>query len=294
MRHLIVVLIGLLVFASCSRPLARFSLTPGERVAPVSVQFENKSEKADRYEWDFGDGNTSGDANPTHRYVHSGNYTVKLKAYKGKTMTVREERVQILPPNECLVEIQTSMGNMLVKLFDETPKHRDNFLKLAEQGFYDDLLFHRVIEGFMIQGGDPKSKGASPSEALGMGGPGYQIDAEMKPEFVHIKGSLAAARTSDAVNPERQSSGSQFYVVQGRKVTEEMLNTIEAQKGKRYSKEQREAYTQHGGTPFLDHDYTVFGKVIQGLDVIDKIAAVETGRSDRPVKDVSFKVVVIK
>jgi len=283
-----------MIFTACSRPVTRFSVENIERIAPVNIKFENNSENADRYLWDFGDGNTSTDPSPEHRYLHSGNYTVKLKSYKGNKMTSKEETIQIKPPTACLVEIQTEFGNMLVKLFDETPKHRDNFLKLAEQGFYDDLLFHRVIEGFMVQGGDPVSRDAEPGTALGMGGPGYTIDAEMRDELVHVKGSLAAARTSDNVNPERKSSGSQFYIVQGRGISSDMLDTFEAQKGKRYNKQQREEYLKHGGTPFLDYDYTVFGRVIEGLSVIDKIAGVETGRSDRPVKNVKFKVVVIK
>lgn len=294
MRKILFYSMCLAVFAACSRPISKFSVAPGERKAPVVVKFTNESEKADRYEWEFGDGGTSSEAEPEHRYTQSGNYIVKLKAFKGTKMTTKEERIQIQPPTECLVEIQTEMGNMLVKLFDETPKHRDNFLKLAEQGFYDGLLFHRVIEGFMVQGGDPLSKNAEQGAMLGTGGPGYVVDAEIKDEHVHIKGSLAAARTSDNVNPERKSSGSQFYIVQGRPTTNEMLDTFEAQKGKRYSREQREAYVEYGGTPFLDYDYTVFGRVVQGLDVIDKIADVETGRSDRPVNDVSFKVIVIK
>jgi len=294
MNRILFFLFGLILFSACSRPVTRFSFDTTERVAPVNIKFTNNSENADRYEWDFGDGNTSTAAAPEHRYIHSGNYIVKLKAYKGNKMTSKEETVQIKPPTACLVEVQTAFGNMLIKLFDETPKHRDNFLKLAEQGFFDDLLFHRVIEGFMIQGGDPMSRGAEAGAPLGSGGPGYTVDAEMRDELVHIKGSLAAARTSDNVNPERKSSGSQFYIVQGRSVTSDMLDTFEAQKGKRYNKQQREDYTTHGGTPFLDYDYTVFGRVIEGLDVIDKIAAVETGRSDRPVKDVKFKIVVIK
>jgi cyclophilin family peptidyl-prolyl cis-trans isomerase len=282
------------LFASCARPIARFTIEDKERVAPVTIQFSNQSEKAESYEWDFGDGNSSTESEPTHRYLMSGNYSVKLKATKGNRTTVKEQIIQVKPPVDCLVEIQTNFGNMLVKLYDETPKHRDNFIKLAEQGYFNDLLFHRVIEGFMIQGGDPNSRGAEKGVPLGMGGPGYTVDAEFKDGLVHVKGALAAARTGDDVNPEKRSSGSQFYIVQGRKVTNDMLDTFEAQKGRRYNRDQRQAYEEMGGTPFLDYEYTVFGRVIDGLDVIDKIAATATGRADRPLEDVSFKVVVIK
>jgi peptidyl-prolyl cis-trans isomerase B (cyclophilin B) len=183
---------------------------------------------------------------------------------------------------------------MTVWLYDATPKHRDNFLKLAEQGYFDDLLFHRVINGFMIQGGDPNSRNAKPNQQLGSGGPGYTIPAEFVDSLVHKKGALAAARTGDQVNPEKKSSGSQFYIVQGRAVTADELDMIESRKGFRYSKEQRDTYMAAGGTPFLDRDYTVFGEVIEGLDVIDKIASVATLPGDRPKVDVRMKIKPVK
>ena len=197
-------------------------------------------------------------------------------------------------PKNCLVEIKTSMGNMLIELYDETPKHRDNFFKLAEEGFYDDLLFHRVIDGFMIQGGDPNSRNARPGQPLGSGGPGYQIPAEFNESFVHTKGSLAAARQGDQVNPERKSSGSQFYIVQGKKLTDQELAMMERRTGLSYTEEQKEAYKNLGGTPFLDGQYTVFGRVIEGMDVIDKIAAVAKNPGDRPAEDIKMKIEPIK
>jgi peptidyl-prolyl cis-trans isomerase B (cyclophilin B) len=186
------------------------------------------------------------------------------------------------------VLIETDYGNMKVRLYDETPQHRDNFLKLVNEKYYDDLLFHRVINGFMIQGGDPNSRNAAPETRLGMGGPGYTIPAEIgKP---HFKGALAAARTS---NPQKASSGSQFYIVQGQAVTEEQLNALAQQKGMTYTAEQRNRYKEVGGTPQLDNEYTVFGEVFEGLEVIDKIAAVQTGQGDRPVKDVKMKIKLV-
>ena len=192
------------------------------------------------------------------------------------------------------IEITTSKGTMLVELFDDTPLHRDNFLKLVETGFYDDLLFHRVISGFMIQGGDPNSRGAAPGERLGVGGPGYTLEAEIDSTHAHIKGALSAARQGDQVNPEKRSSGSQFYLVQGATYEPGKLAKFESQIQNnhpdfRYSESQIAAYATTGGTPHLDMEYTVFGQVIQGLDVIDSIAAVRTARGDRPLEDVTMR-----
>lgn len=187
-----------------------------------------------------------------------------------------------------VVTIETNMGTMKVKLYDSTPGHKENFLKLVDQGFYNELLFHRVINGFMIQGGDPESKGAPQEKALGMGGPGYTIPAEIGP--LHFKGVLAAARQGDQVNPQKASSGSQFYIVQGKPLTDEELDAYERSKGIKYSDEQRKKYKESGGTPMLDMDYTAFGQVIQGLDVLDKIAATPTDPRDRPITDVVMKI----
>ena len=183
---------------------------------------------------------------------------------------------------------------MVAELFDATPKHRDNFLKLIEQGFYDGLLFHRVIDGFMIQGGDPDSKTAAAGAPLGSGGPGYQVPAEFVDSLVHIKGSLAAARTGDNINPQRMSSGSQFYIVQGRPIEKNVIEMFETRKGITYTPEQKEEYMELGGTPALDRDYTVFGRVISGLDVIDKIATVQKDARDRPLKDVKMYIKAVK
>ncbi len=286
-------LLAALSLASCAvKPVADFTMPTGKLVAPVEVAFTNNSVKADNYAWNFGDGTLSTEASPKHRYTHSGNYEVTLNATKGSKTVTKKQMVQITAPERCLIEIETDFGTMTAELYNSTPKHRDNFIKLAEEGYYDGLLFHRVMNGFMIQGGDPLSRNAPPGQALGMGGPSYQIPAEFVDTLVHVKGALAAARTS---NPEKKSSGSQFYIVQGGgPMKEEMLNQIEMQKGFHYTPELRKEYLEIGGTPFLDRDYTVFGRVIKGLDVIDKIAATQTAPGDRPVKDVKMKMRVIK
>lgn len=247
--------------------------------------------------------------------------------------------------NYPVVVISTDMGNIKLKLYNETPLHRDNFLKLASSGYYNGVLFHRVINHFMIQGGDPDSKNAAPGAGLGNGGPDYTIPAEFVPGLFHKKGALAAARLGDQINPQKESSGSQFYIVMGKKWRPGELDTLEQkmnftlkqsiyrniftpaqqelEKYKQEKKEdafnkrfaqlqlrvdsifdltpkikfsdaQRKAYTTIGGYPPLDGSYTVFGEVIEGLDVLDKIAAVQTDKANRPVRDVVMNVKVIQ
>lgn len=242
-----------------------------------------------------------------------------------------------------VVTIKTKFGDMVAILYDETPKHKENFIKLAKEHYFDSLLFHRIIEGFMIQGGDPESKKAKAGQRLGNGGPGYTIDAEFNPKFFHEKGALSAARLGDQMNPTKASSGSQFYIVQGKKYDEMELRidqqkfgmalqqffqkpenrvyydsisklyqagdqkayeayivslrpVVETQLGikleKDLSPELVKAYTTVGGTPMLDGAYTVFGKVIKGLDVVDKIAAQPKDGADRPSEDIRMTVTV--
>jgi len=248
------------------------------------------------------------------------------------------------------VIIETSEGEIQIQLYDETPLHKANFIKLIKEGYYNDLLFHRVIKDFMIQGGDPDSKGAPLDKALGNGGPGYDIPAEIIPGKFHKRGALAAARLGDEANPEQKSSGSQFYIVQGRTYTLDELHTIEEQKHlqvlqnlqraflnkpennwykdldfprlrdqnpdslklvgdqmqKKFEAEvplpapyqfdstQLKLYTTIGGAPFLDGAYTVFGEVIKGLDVIDKIGNRKVGVNDRPAEDIKMKITIIE
>lgn len=193
-------------------------------------------------------------------------------------------------------EIMTPQGRMVLRLYDETSRHRDNFRRLADQGFYDGTTFHRVMEGFMIQGGDPWSKDNNPNND-GLGGPGYTIPGTFHPSIFHKKGVIAAARQPDDINPERESSGSQFYIVQGRVYNNPTLNGIQAQLQRaipdddfEFTPEARQAYTTIGGTPSLDMQYTVFGELVEGLDVLDRIAAVQTDRADRPLDNVTMTV----
>lgn len=189
------------------------------------------------------------------------------------------------------VLMQTTMGDIVIRLSDSTPLHRDNFLKLVKVGFYDSLLFHRVIKDFMIQGGDPESRRAAAGKPLGNGGPGYTVPAEFRKTLFHKKGVIAAARTGDNVNPTKASSGSQFYIAQGRLFTDAGLDSVETFRlnGRKIPPEQRAVYKTTGGIPHLDQGYTVYGEVVKGLDVVDNIAAVQTSRAqdrDRPLQDV--------
>lgn len=243
---------------------------------------------------------------------------------------------------EVKVAINTSMGRIVVKLYDETPKTRDNFIKLVKSNFYDSTLFHRVIQTFMIQGGDPTSKKAQPGIMLGNGDIGYTIPAEMVPSLIHKKGALATARQGDDINPSKASSGCQFYIVQGKVFTDAELDLYELNMNRgvkqkiftdlinhpenaaikkrfidyqnqnnidslralsqkfepsidsvyaktphfQFTQEQRKAYTTVGGAPHLDGNYTVFGEVIEGLDIVDKIAAVKVDGNNRPLDDI--------
>jgi len=190
-----------------------------------------------------------------------------------------------------LITIKTDQGTMHIVLFDETPKHKANFIKLAKDKFYDDLLFHRVIEGFMLQGGDPESRNAKPDMMLGKGENGYKIPAEFNPKFFHQKGALAAARDN---NPAKESSGCQFYIVQGKKWSKADLAKQATRAARKITDEQKVVYETIGGTPHLDGAYTVFGQVVDGIDVIDKITSYPRDERDRPEKNIYMKVSVKK
>lgn len=183
------------------------------------------------------------------------------------------------------IKIITSKGEMIALLYDETPKHKENFAKLVKDKFYDGTLFHRVIQDFMIQGGDPNSKTAKPGEMLGMGGLDYMVDFEFQDHLFHKKGALAAARNN---NPLKKSSACQFYIVDGKKVNDRELIDIQMSTGMAFQDYHKEVYSTLGGVPFLDRNYTVFGEVVEGLDVIDKIAEVQKDMNDRPVENVQI------
>lgn len=195
---------------------------------------------------------------------------------------------------ETLVLIDTDMGKIKVKLYNETPLHRDNFIKNVNEGLYTDLLFHRIIRQFMVQGGDINSKDAPIEMHLGDGDLGYTIPAEfVYPKYFHKKGALCAARTADEDNPEKASSATQFYIVTGKHYTQMDLEKREKNEGKTLTDEQKQAYMLEGGTPHLDGAYTVFGEVVSGLKVVEKMQFVPTNEEDRPLKNIRIKTMTV-
>lgn len=275
-------------------PTAMFNVVSQEKIAPALATFDNKSFGAVAYEWDFGDGEKSTEITPTHLYKNSGTYRVSLKAMSGNMANTGFQEITIDPPKYCTVEITTEFGMMTAILYNNTPLHRDNFLKLIEEGFYKDLLFHRVIPGFMAQGGDPNSRNALPKRTLGLGSMPYEIPAEIADTLAHVKGALCMARRPDEGNPKKMSSGCQFYIVQGQKVNDTQLDNMEHRRRFRYTMTTRKNYLEIGGTPILDREYTIFGRIVKGLDVIDKISAVATDQNDRPEQDIKMTIREIK
>ena len=290
--NILPILLAVLFFASCTpAPEASFEYTMSSE-SSSEVVFTNTSENAEYYMWDFGDGSRRvASESPTYTYTKGGTYTVTLSAISGDKSNDFSQTITIKDQPRTQVEIVTNLGTMVAELYNETPKHRDNFIKLANEKFYDGLLFHRIIQGFMIQGGDPDSKGAPSGQPLGMGGPGYTIPAEIIPGMYHYKGALSAARLGDGQNPQRNSSGSQFYVVQGQAVNPSTLAQMSQRNQTVYDNNATSYYQSVGGAPFLDNQYTVFGYVrSEDFGVIDKIAAVPTSANantpDRPIDDV--------
>ncbi len=196
--------------------------------------------------------------------------------------------------NTAVLKIETDSGTMIARLYNQTPLHKNNFLKLVKENFYDGLLFHRVIKDFMIQGGDPESKNATAGTQLGEGGLKYTIPAEFNTSIFHKKGALAMAREGDDVNPKKASSSTQFYIVEGKPVTDAQMDAWENRFKIKIPENHRQVYRTLGGAPFLDMNYTVFGEIIDGLNVINKIANVAVDANNRPLKDVHMKITLLK
>jgi cyclophilin family peptidyl-prolyl cis-trans isomerase len=207
------------------------------------------------------------------------------------SQTVENTDTTMKEEKQTTILISTPYGDMKAILYNQTPQHRDNFIKIIKDGVLDSTLFHRVIQGFMIQGGDPTSKTAKKGQMLGSGDLGYRVPAEFNSNLIHKKGALAAARD---MNPQKASSACQFYICQGKVYTMAELNNFEMRMNRTFTELQRQTYTTGGGVPFLDGDYTVFGQVIEGLDVIDSIAKVKTDRNDRPLEDIRMTVKIVE
>ncbi len=216
-------------------------------------------------------------------------YLVFLIAIVSCTATKKTSVIVVKPVK---VNITTDSGTIVLMLYDKTPLHRDNFVKLVKEKFYDGLLFHRAIHDFMIQGGDPDSRDAKPGALLGVGSLNYTIPAELDTALFHKKGALAAAREDDQSNPKRESSSTQFYIVEGQTFTNSQLDRVEEKYNVNIPENHRKIYETIGGTPFLDMKYTVFGEVISGMDVVEKIANAPIDENNRPLNDIHMKMVI--
>lgn len=272
----------------CAKPIAEYNYTQDTSEVPARVKFSNNSKNAEVFEWQIGDSIVSQSKDLEYDFYTSGRHTVKLKAAKGNTHSIKTKDIYIDAPNVCRVRVLTNYGAMIFELAEETPRHLKNFIDLIEKSYYDNLIFHRVIEGFMIQAGE---KGRTVSKVDLESLP--QVSEEINSDLCHYRGALAAARMPDDINPSKASSGIQFYIVHGRPTSLEQLEKIEAGLLKNYTKEQKQKYIAQGGAPQLDGEYTVFGYMLDGFEVLDKIASSETNKRDKPVEEVRIETIQI-
>lgn len=277
-------LIACLTLWQCSTPIAAFqhNNTAPLRV-PSKVYFENVSKNASGFTWLVNGLQVSNDENLNYEFLESGRYVVELIAEEGSKQVRKQSELFIQPPRNCIVLIETTAGNLVLELLEETSGHLQNFTDLVDSGFYNGLIFHRVIEDFMIQGGDNASRS---------GGKRYDDPSEIPQEIMishpHYRGALAAARMPDDMNPTKASSGSQFYIVDGRKLTDDSMKKVQSKKLFNYTAEQLTKYTEVGGAPQLDGEYTVFGYLVSGFDVLDRIAECTTDSYDKPLQDIKI------
>ena len=270
----------LLLATACSKPVANF-LVEGDTQLISPITFTNISTNAEKYTWKVDDKIVSEDVNLQYNFYESGRHSVQLIATKGNKSVSESNDVFINPPTTCLVLLKTNFGNMTLSLNEETPMHLQNFVEMVNSGYYEGVIFHRVMDGFMIQGGDDKLrktkfKGKIPDV----------IQPEINNSLYHIRGALAAARMPDEINPGKNSSSTQFYIVDGRSVDEDKLKDTESSKLINYSDEQIEGYLSNGGAPQLDGEYTVFGFLVDGFDVLESISVVKTNERDKSLEEV--------
>ena len=259
-------------------------MTEQKMVVPAKVYFENTSENVSAYSWEIDGQVLSTDKHLEHTFYESGKHDIVLIAKDGNKTKRKESQVYVEAPLYCTVLIETTMGDLVVELNEETPGHLQNFSNLVEAGFYDGIYFHRIIDDFMVQGGGNENRNSGKRLA-----DPPTIPSEINTELLHYKGALAAARMPDDINPEKASSGSQFYIVDGRKLNADRMKKIQEEKLFDYTEEQIEKYIAVGGAPQLDGEYTVFGRLISGFEVLDEIARSETNKYDKPLKDIVIK-----
>jgi len=276
-------LIACLLLGQCSAPIAGFDSGKDAMVVPATITFKNTSKNATEYTWLVDNKEVSTEEHLSHTFLSSGRHVVELQAFEGAKIQTTKKEVIVRPPTECLVQIETTQGNLIVSLNEDTPRHLKNFSELVESGFYNGLIFHRVIENFMIQGGGNEYRS---------GGRRYPdpktIEHEIKQEWPHYRGALAAARMPDDMNPTKASSGSQFYIVDGRKLSAGKMEKIQDDKLFNYTEEQIAKYLEVGGAPQLDGEYTVFGHLLIGYDVLDRIAEATSDSYDKPLQDITI------
>ncbi len=272
---------GCLLLGQCSTPVPAFDFSAPSLQVPATLSFHNSSKNASEYSWLVNGDKVSTAEHLTHTFLSSGRHIVELQAFDGTKIETITKEVIVDPPSACMVELETTMGNMIVTLDESTPGHLENFTRLIESGFYNGLIFHRTIENFMIQGGGNEYRS---------GGKRFQnpdvVEEEINMELPHYRGALAAARMPDEMNPTKASSGSQFYIVDGRKLSASKLEKIQGDKLFDYTEEQKNKYLEVGGAPQLDGEYTVFGYLLIGYDVLDRIAESTTDSSDKPLQDI--------
>ncbi len=271
--------------SACSKPIADFTLidVQKENQLPLRLQANNTSSNASAYVWKVNGREISTDDNLDYQCYDSGRYVIELEAKEGDKYSTKKDEIVIEASETCLLLMRTTEGNMVFSLLEETPRHLHNMEKLIASKYYEGLLFHRIIDDFMIQGGDNKTRSSGRRHTEP-----ETIDHEIKTEFPHYRGALAAARMPDDINPNKASSGSQFYIVDGRSYDIDKIRKAEKEKYFDYTDEQRQTYVSKGGAPQLDGEYTVFGYMVAGFEVLDKIAQVETDKYDRPIDDVKI------
>lgn len=275
-------LFSCLFFWQCAKPIAAFvQKADTNLVVPAKVYFENTSENVSSYSWEIDGKPHSSDKHLEHTFYDSGKHTVVLLAKEGNKTTRKESQIYVEAPSYCTVLIKTSLGDLVVELDEKTPGHLKNFSELVESGFYNGIFFHRIIDDFMVQGGGNENRNSGKRLA-----DPPTVPHEINNELLHYKGALAAARMPDDMNPEKASNGSQFYIVDGRSLDADKMEKIQAEKIFDYSAEQIEKYIALGGAPQLDGEYTVFGFLISGFDVLDEMATTDTDKYDKPLEDI--------
>jgi len=271
-----------LIFSQCAKPIVGFvQKSEKNLVVPAKVYFENTSENVTEYSWEIDGEVHSSDKHLEHTFYDSGKHSVVLIAKEGNKTTRKESVIYVEAPSYCTVLIKTTLGDLVVELNEDAPGHLQNFSELVESGFYEGIFFHRIIDDFMIQGGGNENRNSGRRQT-----DPPTIPHEINTALPHYRGALAAARMPDDMNPEKASNGSQFYIVDGRGLDSDRMQKIQAEKLFDYTEDQIEKYISVGGAPQLDGEYTVFGYMISGFEVLDKIARTDTDKYDKPLEDI--------